>query len=60
MCGILGTTSGEISRIALNRLRHRGPDSFGVWRDQNVHMGHTRLSIIDLKNGDQPLVDKRE
>jgi asparagine synthase (glutamine-hydrolysing) len=38
-------------------LHHRGPDGHGVHLDQarGLAMGHTRLSIIDLETGDQPL-----
>ncbi len=66
MCGIAGdvnwnrvpdeTSVREIAR----RLRHRGPDDFGVWRSQDglCILGHTRLSIIDLSPaGHQPMLD---
>ena len=36
-------------------LHHRGPDEFGVYRDHVAGLGHARLSIIDLKTGQQPL-----
>jgi asparagine synthase (glutamine-hydrolysing) len=36
-------------------LRHRGPDGYGWYADDNVAMVHTRLSIIDLAGGSQPL-----
>lgn len=36
-------------------LAHRGPDDFGVHIDDNVSLGHRRLSIIDLKGGRQPI-----
>ncbi len=39
-------------------LSHRGPDSSGIWKDENkrVSLGHTRLSIIDLSDeAKQPL-----
>ena len=29
-------------------LNHRGPDGKGVWSDDKIVLGHTRLSIIDL------------
>jgi asparagine synthase (glutamine-hydrolysing) len=34
---------------------HRGPDSEGLWLDDRVALGMRRLSIIDLKTGDQPV-----
>lgn len=37
-------------------LKHRGPDNNGIYQSENVTMGHTRLSIIDLsENGNQPM-----
>jgi asparagine synthase (glutamine-hydrolysing) len=38
-------------------LAHRGPDGHGVHLDGAVALGHTRLSIIDLSGGHQPLLD---
>src|SRR5262249_30257916 len=45
---------------ALRSLRHRGPDGNGVWRSArgDALLGHTRLSIIDLEGGLQPLVNE--
>ncbi len=37
------------------RIVHRGPDSEGLWLDDTVALGMRRLSIIDLKTGDQPV-----
>ena len=55
MCGIFGclTLSGKkpdqrsILR-AVNSLKHRGPDDYGVASYKNLTLGHRRLSIIDL------------
>jgi len=41
-------------------LRHRGPDEFGVYRDQRAGLAHARLSIIDLAGGQQPLCNEDE
>lgn len=38
-------------------LAHRGPDSWGTYIGKSVALGHTRLSIIDLSTGDQPMSD---
>ena len=42
---------------ALKTLHHRGPDGFGCWTstDRRWTLGHTRLSIIGLNNGEQPI-----
>lgn len=62
MCGIVGIVSQKkiteaYLHQALQNLGHRGPDGSGVWvNDQNqVILGHTRLSIIDLEGGKQPM-----
>ncbi len=64
MCGIAGivdlTGAGPApEREALGRqlgaLHHRGPDEVGVFRDRHVGLAHTRLSIIDLASGQQPM-----
>lgn len=36
-------------------LRHRGPDGAGFFCDTSAGLAHTRLSIIDLATGDQPI-----
>ena len=36
-------------------LRHRGPDGSGMYADARVGLAHTRLSIIDLAGGAQPM-----
>ncbi len=63
MCGISGIynlkKSRPIDTAALKRmtflLRHRGPDEFGFYEDNKIGMGHSRLSIIDLAGGKQPI-----
>ncbi len=68
MCGILAIYNrhGEIDAAALEaaakRLEHRGPDGRQCWLspDKKVGLGHTRLSIIDLETGDQPIVSEDE
>jgi asparagine synthase (glutamine-hydrolysing) len=68
MCGIAaffsknGRISAERLKRATHSLHHRGPDSQEVWisADQRVGLGHTRLSIIDLTTGDQPIANEDE
>lgn len=60
MCGIAGFV-GEGGRDLLERmtrsLAHRGPDAEGYasFSGEGVHLGHRRLSIIDLSGGAQPM-----
>ncbi len=61
MCGIVGFThkqwvpdSDRIQRAAATIL-HRGPDKQGVFQSSVCSMGATRLKIIDLEGGDQPI-----
>ena len=36
-------------------MRHRGPDTTGVYLDPDIHLGQCRLSILGLETGDQPI-----
>lgn len=42
----------------MDRIVHRGPDSAGTHSDSKVTLGFRRLSIIDLKDGSQPMYNK--
>src|SRR5918995_366020 len=62
MCGIFAAMTHrglapERRDAALRSLQHRGPDGSGSWtsRDGRWTLGHTRLSIIGLNNGEQPM-----
>jgi asparagine synthase (glutamine-hydrolysing) len=62
MCGIAGimTVDGAApDTAALDRMKaalaHRGPDGDAVWISGDTGLVHTRLAIIDLETGDQPL-----
>jgi asparagine synthase (glutamine-hydrolysing) len=63
MCGIVGVLNlqnqtpvpVEIMQQMLAMIRHRGPDEFGIYRDQWANLGNARLSIIDLGGGQQPI-----
>lgn len=54
MCGIIGrffkqaATHPDLTYEDLIPLKHRGPDSAGIYNDSHVQFGHTRLSMIDL------------
>ena len=39
-------------------MRHRGPDGYGFYRDEQVGLAHARLSIIDLEGGWQPIANE--
>ncbi len=60
MCGILGFAGFDTDATeALQRLAHRGPDDQGRYidSDNQVYLGHRRLSILDLSPaGRQPMV----
>ena len=65
MCGLAGIYSrpGKPADRALlldmaGELRHRGPDGVGLYVDGSFGMTNTRLSIVDLEGGDQPLSDE--
>ena len=62
MCGIVGFTHknwlpepGRIER-ATAALTHRGPDQQGTFESSLCSLGATRLKIIDLASGDQPIL----
>ncbi len=69
MCGIAGIlahgptapapTRDELLAMA-GRLQHRGPDDHGWFCDREVGLAHTRLSVIDLAGGHQPMADADE
>ncbi|MBI2160062.1 MAG: asparagine synthase (glutamine-hydrolyzing) [Candidatus Rokubacteria bacterium] len=63
MCGIagwVGQAPPELLPTMLDLLRHRGPDDSGTWVDGDVALGMTRLAIIDLVTGRQPMSDEGE
>lgn len=68
MCGIAGIIAGDrapppdlgaLRRMA-GALHHRGPDGAGFFRDDYIGLAHTRLSIVDLAGGAQPMADRDE
>ncbi|WMT90809.1 asparagine synthase (glutamine-hydrolyzing) [Pelagibacterium sp. H642] len=65
MCGIagyrddaLGAPEGLALLVAMTRaIAHRGPDAAGHWAEAGIGLGHRRLSIIGLADGQQPMAD---
>jgi len=61
MCGISGylNLTGEAPQLEvlesmLQAIDHRGPDQRGIYRQGEVGLGMTRLSINDVEGGGQP------
>jgi asparagine synthase (glutamine-hydrolysing) len=62
MCGIVGIVRNDdslvdqalVSRMC-DAIRHRGPDDDGFYFSEGVGLGMRRLSIIDVKGGQQPI-----
>ncbi|MCB9223981.1 MAG: asparagine synthase (glutamine-hydrolyzing) [Crocinitomicaceae bacterium] len=66
MCGINGiyrfngfADDGKIISTMNDTIKHRGPDAEGVYKDELVHLGHRRLSIIDVEErSNQPFISQ--
>ena len=63
MCGIVGfvgqtKNKEKIVKKMADRIVHRGPDGEGYYTDEEVALGHRRLSIIDVDGGDQPIYNE--
>ena len=66
MCGICGklyhdgrtSDEGELLDRMTAALAHRGPDGQGRYMSGPVALGHTRLAIIDLARGAQPIANE--
>ena len=66
MCGIAGFSyikpDKKISKRFFNTeryLSHRGPENTGFFKNPHLDLIHTRLSIVDIKGGNQPIQNKR-
>ena len=67
MCGICGFINFKTNLVRNERenlavahrmaekLRHRGPDSWGEWVGEHAVFAHSRLAVIDVENGLQPM-----
>lgn len=64
MCGFTGFTNHiedaeSVLLQMMERIRHRGPDADGKYVDDDIALGHRRLSIIDVSaQGDQPIFNE--
>jgi asparagine synthase (glutamine-hydrolysing) len=62
MCGILGYThiarrlNPGVLSAGVAALVHRGPDQQGSFASPHISLGATRLRIVDLAGGDQPML----
>ncbi len=67
MCGIVGilrlTSDASLDEVLMKKmissLHHRGPDGWGFYLTREIALGHSRLSILDLTGGNQPMVTDR-
>jgi asparagine synthase (glutamine-hydrolysing) len=59
MCAIAGIIGLDISRetieAMLSSMHRRGPDGRGCYRERDCTLLHSRLAIIDLQGGRQPM-----
>ena len=63
MCGITGmvTWQEDVAQYQadLKRMQavlsNRGPDQQGIYQDTHCAMAHTRLAVIDVERGKQPM-----
>ncbi len=58
MCGICGFTGKSdtiLLRSMMGSLLHRGPDEEGLFVNDKINLGFRRLSIVDIKSGQQPV-----
>jgi asparagine synthase (glutamine-hydrolysing) len=68
MCGYFGNFSftkkkliaGDQLRKIANTITHRGPDGEGFYEDLYASLAFKRLSIIDIKNGNQPFISQNK
>lgn len=63
MCAILGVLTKNqfnqnLFKSMLELMKNRGHDNTGYYFDTNISLGHKRLAIRDLKNGNQPMFFK--
>lgn len=54
ICGFIGRADDAPLERMRDALAHRGPDERGSYSNESVHLAHRRLSVVDLKQGQQP------
>ncbi|EJN02158.1 asparagine synthase (glutamine-hydrolyzing) [Phyllobacterium sp. YR531] len=65
MCGIAGYFASDgvyqnghsLLGSMVGEIAHRGPDENGIYVDQHAGLGHRRLSIVGLGDGQQPMTN---
>ena len=60
ICGEVDFVNSSDKRLDVVRkmngvMKHRGPDDSDIFCDENVCLGHNRLSVMDIENGHQPM-----
>lgn len=68
MCGLSGfidsagitASADQVLRRMNRRLSHRGPDAEGYFDQGIAHLGHRRLSVIDIESSLQPMATRDE
>ena len=67
MCGIAGILAPDAREVdeaalgaAARAMHHRGPDGETTWRGAGVGLAHTRLAVIDIAGGAQPMFTEDE
>lgn len=65
MCGFVGyidknVKNKQVIKDMSEMIVHRGPDDENYYCDDDVNLAFRRLSIIDLKNGRQPMTNEDE
>lgn len=62
MCGIAGwfgpaesVIDSAIIKDMVDSMRYRGPDSYGLHEFDGGILGHTRLAIVGVRRGEQPM-----
>lgn len=63
MCGIVGIVNfkkdiqeqEQLITEMFNTLDKRGPDESGIYLNHDINFGHSRLAILDIENGKQPM-----
>lgn len=45
----------DVLRVMQNTLQKRGPDQSGIYTSPKADLAHTRLSVVDIENGKQPM-----